>query len=235
MKFKENKSGLFDLKNRLKIQQERLAKWVGRPTGGMRTPCSVQGLRVIFIHNPQTGGTSLGQALGVRRLSHAFPDDRLSEKSWVEHYVICAVRNPFDRFVSSYLATIDPRHPTNGLTKIYGQKIKNLSAFDFLDLLKQAPKFGGVQKNWACFKSDEKPNADLILRFEEIGTWPKLLEDAGLTGPTFTLEHKNKKPYKTRSQAELLGMNKDEIHHLKVAIYNHFQVDYEHFSYEKPF
>lgn len=235
MEFTKIKRGPFDLKSRVKSGQERLAKIWGRPTGGMRTNYELNGTPVIFIHNPQTGGSSLGHALGVRRLSHAFPKDRLSEKWWLHTFAICAVRDPYKRFMSSYYATVDPSKPVIGLTKVYGPEIKTLSPFEFLDLLRQEPKFGGYQVNWATFRSDTKPTADLILRFEEIGIWADHLKSAGIVEQDFQLPHRNRKTNKPTSETDLLGLDDDRIHDLKVAVYRHFKCDYDAFAYERPY
>ncbi|MEX0827818.1 MAG: hypothetical protein WD005_02590 [Haliea sp.] len=230
MEFSKLKRGPFDLKNKLRTQQDRLAKMWGRPTNGMRTNYKINNTPVIFIHNPQTGGTSLGKALGVRRLSHAWPNDRLSEKSWLNTYSICAVRDPYKRFLSSYYATIDPSHPVIGLTKAYGPEIKTLSPFQFLDLLSQDPKYGGYQVNWATYRSTAKPTADMILRFEEIRSWADQLKSAGIVDQGFELPHKNQKPNKPKSESDLLGIDDEQIPDLKVAVYNHFKCDYDAFS-----
>lgn len=235
MEFTKLKRGPFDLKNKLRTQQDRLAKVWGRPTSGMRTNYKLNNTPVIFIHNPQTGGTSLGNALGVGRLSHAFPNDRLSEKWWLNTYSICAVRNPYKRFISSYYATIDPSHPVIGLTKAYGPKIKTLSPFEFLDLLRQAPRYGGYQVNWATYRSTIKPTVDLVLRFEEISAWADQLKSAGIVEQDFQLPHKNQKSNKPKSESVLLGLTDDQIHDLKAAVYHHFECDYDAFSYERPF
>lgn len=207
----------------------------GRPTSGMRTKYKLNNTPVIFIHNPQTGGTSLAEALGVRRLSHAFPNDRLSEKWWLSTYSICAVRDPYKRFLSSYYATIDPRYPVIGLTKMYGPKIKTMSPFEFLGLLRQEPMYGGYQVNWATYRSNIKPRADLILRFEEIDNWADQLKLAGIVERDFQLPHKNQKSNKPKSESAILGLADDQIHDVKVAVYNHFKRDYDAFSYERPF
>ena len=235
MEFTKLKRGPFDLKNKLRTQQDRLAKAWGRPTNGMRTNYKVNSIPVIFIHNPQTGGTSLGQALGVARLSHAFPIERLSEKSWLNTYSICAVRDPYKRFLSSYYGTIDPSSPVNGLTKFYGPKIKGLSPFEFLDLLREAPRYGGYQVNWATYPSTVKPTVDLILRFEEISEWADQLKSAGIVEQDFQLPHKNQKTNKPKSESNLFSLTDGQIHELKVAVYNHFKCDYDAFSYDHPF
>lgn len=59
--------------------------------------------KLIFIHNPKTGGTSLRCLLTgfAEPISHAFPS-RVPVDKWNSYYSIVFVRNPFDRLVSSY-------------------------------------------------------------------------------------------------------------------------------------
>jgi len=119
----------------------------GRPDAGMLTDFEVNGSRVIFVHNPKTGGTSLGRLLGVHRHSHRYPVEVLSEKEWVSNFSIAVVRHPFERFLSCYYTYV-LRPGSNGLTKRYGQAVKAFSPYELLQLIAENPRYGGPQILW---------------------------------------------------------------------------------------
>ena len=60
--------------------------------------------RVLFVHNPKCMGTSLKQWLGLRtdNADHRFPTLMVNKECWESYRTIVVVRNPIDRFVSSY-------------------------------------------------------------------------------------------------------------------------------------
>lgn len=231
MEFKKQNKGPFNSLGRLRQLQEGAARVYGRPTSAMRTNYDVDGKPVIFIHNPQTGGTSLGRALGVKRRSHATAADRMREKYWLQSFCVVVVRDPFNRFVSSYYGTVMPEEPTNGLVKMYGPGIKTLTPFEFLDLLKLEPRFGGSQLPYISFPSKTKPYADLILRFEEIGTWQVKLAASGLNVADFRLPHENSKKNKPKDVLDILKVNAGELEELRVRVKNQFARDYEVLGY----
>lgn len=234
MDFKKKDRGPLNILGHLRTIQEIAAKAYGRPTSAMTTQYEVDGRPVIFIHNPQTGGTSLGKALGVKRRSHATASDRMNEKFWLKTFSIVAVRDPFSRFTSSYYGTVMPEHPINGLVKMYGPKIKTLTPFEFLELLKIEPRFGGSQLPYVSFPSNTKPYADLILRFEEIRDWPKVLASNGIDTAGFNLTHANSKGGKPKNALEILNVSECELQELRQLVNTHFSQDYEVLGYPRP-
>lgn len=227
-------NGPFDIIGRGHRLQAAAAKLVGRPTSAMRTRYEVDGKPVIFLHTPQTGGTSLGKALGVKRRRHATPEERLSERWWLATYSVVAVREPYQRFRSSYWSTVDPDKPVNGLVKKYGPVIKSLTPFEFLELLAEEPSFGGSQLRFTSFPSAKKPMADLILRFEEIKDWSRQLFEAGVVPEDFTIPHFNAKKKRPKGDAEVLGIDGDALDDLKRKVVAFFAEDYEVLGYTPP-
>lgn len=234
MDFQKQDRGPMNILGHLRTIQDIAAKAYGRPTSAMKTQYDVGGQPVIFIHNPQTGGTSLGKALGVKRRSHATSGDRMSEKFWLKTFSIVVVRDPFSRFTSSYYGTVMPENPINGLVKKYGTKIKTLTPFEFLELLKLEPRFGGSQLPYVSFPSKTKPYADLILRFEEIKDWPKILVSKGLNLADFNLPHANSKSNKPKDVLDILKVSESECRELRKLVNIQFSQDYEVLGYERP-
>ncbi len=110
--------GLMAIVDRLQEWQSALGRLYGRPTSGMLTDFQLEGRPVIFLHNPKTGGKSLRLMLGVKRLSHTPPVERLSARNWERCFSVVAVRDPFERFLSGYFNHV--RQPKeNALTRVY--------------------------------------------------------------------------------------------------------------------
>ena len=60
--------------------------------------------KVLFVHNPKCMGTSLKKWLGlpVDTADHRYPTLMVDRLTWEQWRTIVVVRNPIDRFVSSY-------------------------------------------------------------------------------------------------------------------------------------
>lgn len=218
------------LKDRAHAAQHYAACLYGKPLGGMLTDLTLQGRPVIFLHNPKTGGTSLGKFLHVKRRSHNRPAHVLSEKSWLNCFSIVVVRHPFERFLSSYYHNI-LRGNENSLVRRYGPAVNQLSAFEFLDLLSEV-KNTGPQVNWAHYPSATKPHADLILRFENIQSWKSDMLALGLDVGARDLPHANKSERAMSDHLDRLGLSLAEFERLEARVREHFAMDYLAFGYQ---
>ena len=209
--------------------QAAIGNAYGRPRGGMLTDTMCRGQRVIFIHNPKCGGTSLGKFFGVKRLSHSQPRLTLNERSWLSHFSVVVVRDPFERFLSSYYGNV-LRGNQNSLTKRFGPIIHDLTPFEFLELLNRVQNTG-PQTNWTHFPSTKKPTADLILKFEEIGSWTQQMEACGLDIGERTLLHHNKSEREGADHLERLKLSAAEFETLRRDVKHKYAQDYEAFEY----
>jgi Sulfotransferase family len=220
-------------KDGLHALQDSIARAYGRPGRGMLTDLRQDGRPVIYLHNPKTGGTSLGTFLGVARRSHAFPVDRLSPRHWLGSFAIVAVRDPFDRFLSGYFDHV--RKPqTNALTRMYGPRIKAIDPFDYLDVLLANPKFGGSQLNWTDYPLSAKPRADLVLRYEDIAIWPERLAAAGLDLGARVLPYRNRGPRPETDILQALGLTQDDFARLEQVVRHAFRADALALGYPLP-
>lgn len=219
-------------KDRFRETKSRLARWIGQPTSGMRTDLTCHGRPVLFFHNPKTGGNSLARLLHVKRLSHAYPSERLSERVWLRAMSVAVVRDPFARFLSGYRAHV-LRPDSNGLVKIYGWEFKAISPFDYLGALAAYPRYGGPQTLWTDYPCAAKPRVDLVLRSEQSDQWPAQLAAAGIDVSGRALPHLNRTEGAESDRAEAIGLSAAEFTRLRYAAETHFADDYATFGYPR--
>lgn len=216
-------------KDHMHRAQAAASRFYGRPRGGILTDLTLNGQPVIFLHNPKAGGTSLGKFFHVKRLSHAVPGEILREDSWLKCFSIVVVRDPFDRFLSSYYGNV-MRGNQNSLTKRYGPIIHDLTPFEFLELLGENLNTG-PQTNWTDYPSTRKPQADLILKFEELSGWKQTLLDLGLKVQDRELLHHNKSDRASANHLERLKLSAEEFDRLRARVRVVYARDYELFGY----
>ena len=72
-----------------------------------------------------------------------------------------------------------------------------------------------LQQNWTTFPSSDKPNADLVLRFEEIPEWTTALINAGFHFSGEHLPHIGKSALGKKTNLEILDLSVSEISALR--------------------
>jgi hypothetical protein len=214
-------------------QQRGLRRFTSTVGAGMRTDLTCGGKPVIFVHNPRAGGRSLGDYLGVgRKKSHAYPREKLAERTWLDCFVVCPVRHPLDRFFSGYFGNVKTEKE-NALVRKYGWGVKELSPIEYLALIQRETRHTGPQLQWTDYPSAIKPRADLVLRLEDVDSWEDRIRDAGIDAHGRTLPHHGKTRNRTGHQADLLGLAPGEMDELRAAIEDYFAGDYEAFGYAR--
>lgn len=208
--------------------------FLGKPSSGMKTAFKVEGKPMIFLHNPKCAGTSVGKYLGVKRRSHTYASKRLSLKWWLSTYSIVIVREPTERFFSSYYDQMKGDHETFLIRK-YGRKVLNISPIEYLGILKENPKLCGPQTLWTDYPSSVKPRADLVVKFEDLAQLPSLLDALGVKGLPNKLPIKNVGAKRSQvsaiDHAKILNLQQKDYENLLERIQIYYADDYREFGY----
>lgn len=213
--------------------QKRINRTLFRGPGpGMRTDVVAHGKAVIFVHNPRTGGRSLENLLGVKRLSHSYPFEKLDERHWLDSFVVTSIRHPLDRFFSGYFGACKTDWE-GSLVKRYGLGIHDLNPVEYLHLIKNHPRYAGPQTNWTDFPSLRKPRADLVLRLEDVSDWEDQMRGAGLELGGRSLRHIGKSKNAASRNPKDLALSENEYSKLIHDVEAYYAADYETFGYER--
>lgn len=163
--------------------------------------------KLLFIHIPKTGGTSIETALKLKHnhMDHEFYKKTL--KNYTDFFVFTVVRNPFDRVVSDYKWVTNTIYPTPAI------ELKNMfigKSFRYFVDTYYSLEFKDVQqfrdKNWFkehhlthCRSQSDilKPvcEIDYIIKFENLQRdFDNLCSKTGITQQQ--LPHANKTDHK---------------------------------------
>lgn len=151
--------------------------------------------KMVFVHIPKTGGTSIANGLFGKFSGHAYLYEYyLSNKKFANSfYKICVVRNPFDRLVSAY-SHLSQKSIRNENKKILEHF--NIKSFDDLIKTMDNPKHCLILQNTILmlrpqseFISYSKSEMDKIYRFENFNEIASHLK--GELGIDINLNHLN--------------------------------------------
>lgn len=133
------------------------------------------GLPCIFLHNPKTAGTSLRNLLGMQGQVKHIVAESVPDEIWQNRTSIVSVRHPISRFFSLYRYHVLSDYDGILAHKIKG--LKNFSASDYFSNIKEQPTSSHwcLQSNFVFKESVEKPHCDVILRFEQVSQWRRIL------------------------------------------------------------
>ncbi len=220
------------VQKKIYFASKSLYKLTGVLPAPWSTPHTVDGKPVYFIHIPKSAGSSLKTLLGCKlgKTTHAMPRLVMRKRQWHDSFVITAVRQPFDRFVSSYSFVVKQK---NGrvLHRMYGETLDTLDPFEYLEFIQQFPEKLGFQTQWTHYPSRRKPTADLILRVEESDRWRDQLMAAGITNLPKKVERRNASRQAGEGLEDVLGLSGPDLKALEQRVKEVFVVDYEVLGY----
>ena len=221
------------LEKSIYFKSKAFYKYSGLIPKAWKTNYTTRGKRVILIHNPKAAGTSLKNLLSdINHTSHSMPSNVCSEKNWINSFSICAIRDPFERFISGYIFMTKSKFQ-GVLYRKYGEKLFDLNPFTFLEFIKQYPEKLGPQVNWVSHYSKVKPRCDLILRTEESHKWIKQLKSHGIETLSSQLYNLNSTSNNVKKSKLASSLTKKEITMLRHRVWDYYKTDYELFGYQK--
>ena len=89
---------------------------------------------IVFVHIPKTAGISIKAIVLPQQIvtTHRTPVKLVSSKVWNNYTTFCVVRNPFDRFISSYFYHTSKEYKGGLFRK--NTNLHNLSLDEYFEL-----------------------------------------------------------------------------------------------------
>lgn len=156
-------------------------------------PCPAGNGHFVFIHINKTGGTSIGQALGLPVKQHLTAREVIAivgRDAWSSAFRFAIVRNPWSKVVSHYKHRVKTKQTGMGdqpvpfaewVARTYGPA-KDPALYD-------QPKMFQPQVDW--LRDDRgQVDVDFVGRFEDIAS--AYAQIAGRVGATAELPHLNR-------------------------------------------
>jgi len=182
----------------------------------------------IYIHIPKTAGISIQQYgidnnININVIGHHSPAKDIINR-YKDYFLFTFVRNPYDRFMSSYYFYKDA--PVG--TKVIRDDIQQYKTFkDFCLNFQSFKHKTDIQfYNQTHFILDNNDNliVDFVGRFEDIASgWEEICKIGGW-------EHK-KLPHKNKT--EHLYWEDEYNDDMKEIVFNLFTNDFKYFNYKK--
>jgi hypothetical protein len=188
--------------------------------------------KIIFIHIPKAGGSSITKQLYGKRVGHtpaSLIKSILGEKAFSSLFSFSVTRNPYDRIVSSYFYAIQGGGTHGGI-----RNPGKYSAPEF-------DSFGSFVTKWLCYQqthdvdvifkpqtyfvcgTDGKPVPEWIGKIEKQNEIESILQVK--TGRALTLERMNRSKHK-----DYRNYYNDSVQEI---VYNYYKSDFDLFGYNK--
>ena len=171
---------------------------------------------LLFIHIPRTAGRSISEGgVNVINLGHRFADDVITQG----YYSFTFVRNPYDRFQSSYYFY---KNIYKGVRSI-GKEINKYNGFEDFTLNFDNFKYKDDMQFVPQYKFIND-DLDYIGRFEYLESdWKNILHESG---------HEFK-PLPHINNSDHLAWPLSYTNEMKKVVYNLFEQDFNEFKYHK--
>lgn len=213
--------------SKLELLGMKIPKAFGFVPSQLKLPNTVNEQRAFLMHNPKAAGTSLKEALGApdKRTLHIWASGAFRRTVWETSVVICAVRDPVERFLSGYRYHVQGSYK-GYLYKQHGVALKSADLQSYFDCIKQYPDYLGQQSLWYSYPSTSKPICDVLLRLEESEGWKEQLLAAGLRLSLDSIPRNNRslKP----------DVRIDIPKSLLINLTDYYAEDYDKLNYAKP-
>lgn len=181
--------------------------------------------KIIFLHNPKVGGTSLRQILKLPKKGvyhHYTPTFLVSKGLWEKYFSIVAVRNPLDRFISAYFEIVNKEY--TGYFRRKYPNVYKLTPRQFFEMFKKELFMTMPQHRYARHFLSTKP-IDFVIRLESLNKdLEKLTKVSGLKIRYSKPAHLNKRRY----DKNLILKDKKLVSDIK----NYYRPDYLIFGYK---
>ncbi len=182
--------------------------------------------KIIFVHNPKVAGTSIRDLLGLKgNISHLTPGLLVNKRLWEEYDVVIAVREPIERFISSYNYHTSERYDGYYLKKY--PDIKSWTIEKYFRIFSREP-FGIIPQIHYLSHPLSFKRPDFILRYESLRSDTDLLIDALKLDNQKELPVLNESGNRVNMQQFIL--NKDLIRKLV----DFYREDYRELDYSLP-
>ena len=188
--------------------------------------------KVIFVHIPKTGGTSIERFFGAKQFARTGKHASVSNlrqavgaDAWNHYFKFSFVRNPWDRMVSYFnWRSQDLQNNVDVQGRTFKDWLRFLLAGDFSDLkLNRSFKYG-VEPQFAMLADGDDVAVDFVGRFENLQCdFERVCDRTGIERQT--LPHKNA----MNRQQHYTEFYDNESRSLVEALYPQ---DIEYFDYE---
>jgi hypothetical protein len=120
--------------------------------------------RLCFVHNPKAMGTSMKGWLGLRTddADHQFPTLMVNKDTWEDYTTVLVVRNPIDRFLSSFNHHCRSDYQGGYLTRHPDMKSLEMESY-FRRMTQQEPQVLAPQSKYAVHLLSDQP-IDYIIK-----------------------------------------------------------------------